>query len=102
MINSFPTQIELRYPISDDEVCSKASDLLNILVTGEIEPAGLSQDDFLPLIVKIKMTELIYKALDRGISICGTRWVRVPDGGAEIIFSFRDVTSAVMFRTWLT
>jgi hypothetical protein len=102
MMNPALVQHEIRYAISEDEVCSNASDLLNILVDGDIEPAGLSQGDFLPLIAKIKMTELIYKALDRGISIYDTRWTPVPDGGAEIIFSFTDVTSGVMFRTWLT
>ncbi len=102
MMNPITTQTEVRYVISEDEVCSKASHLLDILVDGGVEPAGLSHDDFLPLIVKMKVTEFAYEAIDRGISIHNSRWTRVPDGGAAIIFSFTDVTSAVMFRVWLT
>jgi hypothetical protein len=102
MMNPALVQNEVRYVISEDEVCSKASDLLNILVDGGVEPAGLSHDDFVSLIVKMKVTEFAYEAIDLGISIHNSRWTRVPDEGAEIVFCFTDVTSPVMFKMWLT
>jgi hypothetical protein len=92
----------VQYVIPEHEVCSKASDLLDILVAGGVDPAGLSLDDFTPIVVKMKVTDFAYEAMDRGIGIRDSRWTRTLDGGAEIVFSFDQPTDAVMFKVWLT
>jgi hypothetical protein len=102
MMNLTLAQHEIRYPISEDEVCSKASDLLNILVAGGVDPAGLSSDDLVPIAMKMKETEFAYEAIDRGITIDHSHWTRIPGGGAEIVLSFEEVSDAVMFKMWLT
>lgn len=93
---------ELRYVIPSEEVCTKSSALLDILVGAGLDPAGLSYTDLIPVAVKMKVTELAYEALDRGITINNSCWSRTPDGGAEVVFSFDEVADAVMFKTWIT
>jgi hypothetical protein len=93
---------ELCMVISGDEVCSKASAVFDMLVYGGADPAGLCYEDFIPIVMKMKITEFAHDAIDYGITIQDSRWASVANGGAEIIFSFNRPADTVMSRMWLT
>jgi hypothetical protein len=58
----------------------------------------LSYTDFIPIAVKMKLSELAYEALDKGIPLDEPRWTLTRDGNVEVVFPFEEVTNLVLFR----
>jgi hypothetical protein len=48
--------------------------------------------------MKIKLSELAYEALNRGITLNDHRWSLTANGDVEVVFPFDDVADLVMFR----
>jgi hypothetical protein len=92
------TRHELRFVIPDEEVCARSSALLDMLVDGGADPAGLSYEDLIPVAMKMKLTELACEALDKGIPLDEPRWTLTRNGDVEVIFLSEEVNDLVLFR----
>jgi hypothetical protein len=96
MVPTLPRQ-DLRVVVPNEEVRARSAALLDVLVDGGVDPAGLSHEDLIPVAMRTKLTELAYEALDKGIALDEPRWSLTRNGDVEVTFS-GEVNDLALFR----
>jgi hypothetical protein len=85
----------VRHVILDQDICMEVGSLMDILVSGDKDPVDINLTD---LAVQFFVRDLIYDALQLGLSIREPSWSLAPNGDVEVIFPFEREADAAMFK----
>ncbi|SOR31757.1 protein of unknown function [Methylorubrum extorquens] len=91
----------LQHVLPEHEVTTQAWRLISLLVAAGEDPSGLLEEEFVPIVLRQKLAELIGRAIDHDVLsmlLDAPYWYVSEEGDAHIVFTFDTQVKASAFR----